>query len=150
MTNDLNNLDFYKPYTGPESVKVGDGASLPISHIGQKVLHTSLSSFILRDVLVVPQLSDSLISICRFTLDNSCDLNFDSVKDHPTQTVLTCCNSWGSLYPFFFHDGMYLDQPYCNGLFKSFSVYVASTSSTSWSSCFVSLLQVTFLFILFQ
>ena len=54
MTNDYKNLDFYKPYTGPDSVKVGDGASFPISHIGKKVLHTSLSSFILCEVLLVP------------------------------------------------------------------------------------------------
>ena len=54
MTNDYKNLDFYKPYIGLDSVKVGDGASLPISHIVKKVLRTSLSSFILREVLLVP------------------------------------------------------------------------------------------------
>ena len=77
MTNDLNNLDFYKPCTKPKNVRVRDGASLPISHIGQKALHTSLSSFMLCDVLVVPQLSHNLIFLRHFTLDNSCDLNFD-------------------------------------------------------------------------
>ena len=27
------------------------------------------------------------------------------MKDHPTQTLLTRCNSWGSLYPFLYCDG---------------------------------------------
>ena len=53
MTNYYKNLDFYKPYTSPDSVKVGDGA-FPISHIGKKVLRTSLSSSILHEVLLVP------------------------------------------------------------------------------------------------
>ena len=41
-------------------------------------------------------------------MDNSCDFDFDyvgfSVKDHPTQMLLTRCNSWGSLYPFLCRD----------------------------------------------
>jgi hypothetical protein len=41
--------------------------------------------FYLNDVLVAPDLVQSLLSICRFTTDNSCSMEFDafglSVKD---------------------------------------------------------------------
>ncbi|KAF5951279.1 hypothetical protein HYC85_009223 [Camellia sinensis] len=32
MTNDLTNLSYYQPYSGPDQVAIGDGNTLPITH----------------------------------------------------------------------------------------------------------------------
>ena len=100
---------FYKNYHGDDNVKVGDGTALPITHTGQKTLHTSLSKFFLHDVLLVPQLSHNLLSVRRFTHDNNCAVLFYpssfSMKALPTQVDLARSNSHGSLYPFLCHGG---------------------------------------------
>jgi hypothetical protein len=58
--------------------------------------------FYLNDVLVAPDLVQSLLSISRFTTDNSCFMEFDplglSVKDLATQSVIERYNSSGTLY----------------------------------------------------
>jgi hypothetical protein len=58
--------------------------------------------FYLNDVLVAPNLVQSLLSVRRFTTDNSCFMEFDpfglSVKDLATQSVVTRYDSSGPLY----------------------------------------------------
>jgi hypothetical protein len=58
--------------------------------------------FYLNDVLVAPDLVQSLLSIRRFTTDNSCSMEFDplglSVKDLTTRRVLARYDSTGPLY----------------------------------------------------
>jgi hypothetical protein len=56
-------------------------------------------SFYLNDVLVVPNLIQSLLSVCRFITDNSCSMEFDPfglyVKDLVTRRALARYN----IYP---------------------------------------------------
>jgi hypothetical protein len=58
--------------------------------------------FYLNDVLVAPDLVQSLLSVQRFTTYNSCSMKFDpfglSVKDLATRRVLTRDDSTGPLY----------------------------------------------------
>jgi hypothetical protein len=58
--------------------------------------------FCLSDVLVAPQMVHNLLSICQFTSDNSCSVEFDtsglSVKDLATGRPLLRCDSSGPLY----------------------------------------------------
>jgi hypothetical protein len=58
--------------------------------------------FYLNDVLVAPDLVQSLLSVRRFTTDNSCSMEFDpfglSVKDLATWSVIVRYDSSGSLY----------------------------------------------------
>jgi hypothetical protein len=58
--------------------------------------------FYLNDVLVAPNLVQSLLSARRFTTDNSCSMEFDlfglSMKDLATRRVLARYDSTGSLY----------------------------------------------------
>ena len=66
MTLDPSQLDKVEPYHGKDYVMVGNGASLPITHIG--TLSPS-SNFQLLDVLVVPRLTKNLLSISKLTSD---------------------------------------------------------------------------------
>jgi hypothetical protein len=58
--------------------------------------------FYLNDVLVAPDLIQSLLSIHHFTTGNSCSMEFDplglSVKDLATQSVIVRYDSIGPLY----------------------------------------------------
>ena len=70
--------------------------SLPLA------LHPFLGIY-LNNVLISPRLIKNLISVCQFTSDNNCSVEFDpascSVKDLTTQRVIVRCNSSGPLYP---------------------------------------------------
>jgi hypothetical protein len=83
----------------PSSIIVGNGYVLSITSVGDSVLP---GSFYLNDVLVAPNLVRSLLSICRFTTDNSCSMEFDPfglpVKDLATRRVLARYDSTGPLY----------------------------------------------------
>jgi histone deacetylase 1/2 len=84
------------------SITVGNGHTLPISCRGESILHTPVSNFPLRNVLVVPSLVNNLLSVRQFTKDNNCSIEFDalgfSVKDIQTRRVMLRCNSADDLY----------------------------------------------------
>jgi hypothetical protein len=83
----------------PSSNIVGNGSVLPVTSVSDSVLP---GPFYLNDVLLAPNLVQSLLSIRRFTTDNSCFMEFDpfdlSVKDLPTRRVLVRYDSTGPLY----------------------------------------------------
>ena len=60
-------------YTGSDSVVVGNGALLPISHIGTCYLNNSIH---LSEVLVVPGLTKNLLSVSKLTTDLPIDVVF--------------------------------------------------------------------------
>jgi hypothetical protein len=66
----------------PSSIIVNNVSILPVTSVGDSVL---LKPFYLNDVLLLPNLVQSLLSVCRFTTDNSYSMEFDpfglSVKD---------------------------------------------------------------------
>lgn len=77
-TNDLNNLSIHAPYDGTEELVIGDGPCLQISHIGSVIIHTPNTPLILKNVLYVPLLSRSIISISRLCIDNQFLIEFYS------------------------------------------------------------------------
>ena len=83
----------------PSSIMVTNGSCLPITSVGAAGPH---GSFHLPDVLVAPSMVHNLLSICRFTADNSCSLEFGSsvltVKDLASRRPLLRCDSTGPLY----------------------------------------------------
>ncbi|XP_070672688.1 retrovirus-related Pol polyprotein from transposon RE1 isoform X1 [Malus domestica] len=85
FTNDVANISS-TPYTGEDKVYIGDGKGLSIHHTGSSSLHTSHSSFKLRNVLHVPFMKHNLLSAYQFRKDNNCSLTLDPygsiVKDH--------------------------------------------------------------------
>lgn len=58
------------PYTGHDSVMVGNGSGLPISIVGQFTIPQT--SLILHKTLIVPDLKKKLLSVSQFTADNNC------------------------------------------------------------------------------
>jgi hypothetical protein len=72
---------------------------LSVTSVGDSVLSVP---FYLNDVLVAPDFVQSLFSVCRFTTDNSCSMEFDPfvlfVKDLATRRLLAKYDSTGSLY----------------------------------------------------
>ena len=74
------------PSSLPSSIMVANGSCLPVTSVGAA---GPPGSFRVPDVLVAPSLVHNLLSIRRFTTDNSCSVEFDSsgltVKDSATR-----------------------------------------------------------------
>jgi hypothetical protein len=83
----------------PSSIIVGNGSILPITSVGDSVLP---GPFYLNNILLAPDLVQSLLSVRRFATDNWCSMEFDpfglSVKDLTTRNVIVRSNSTGPLY----------------------------------------------------
>jgi hypothetical protein len=82
----------------PSSIVVVNGTTLPVTSVGVSVLP---GPFYINDVLVAPHITYNVLSVRRFTTDNSCSIEFDpsgfSVKDLATRTPLARCDSSGLL-----------------------------------------------------
>jgi gag-polypeptide of LTR copia-type len=92
VTPDLNAFSSYSPYTGSEKLCVGDGKGLDISHIESGTLITNSIPLKLLNILHVPTISKSLLSISQLIADNSIYVEFNStsclVKDLVSHQVL--------------------------------------------------------------
>ena len=73
MTPTSVRLDATSSYSGNEYIVFGNGHSAPISHIGRSHISPTIS---LLDVLVVPKLTKSLLSVSKLTQDNQVDVVF--------------------------------------------------------------------------
>jgi hypothetical protein len=86
-------------FAHPSSIVIGNGSILPVTSVGNSELP---KPFYLNDVLLAPDLIQSLLPVHRFTTDNSCSMEFDlfglSVTDLATRCVLARYDSTGPLY----------------------------------------------------
>ncbi|CAL9020311.1 unnamed protein product, partial [Prunus brigantina] len=102
MTANTASLPPAQPYTGTDTIIVGNGNQLAITHIGNTKLTGLDKSLNLNEVLCVPAIRKNLISVCHFCRDNDCffelDANGFNVKDIKTGTVLLTGNSSDGLY----------------------------------------------------
>jgi hypothetical protein len=100
-TPSVGNISTTRPLnsSNPSSTIVGNGFSLPITSVGDSVL---FGPFYLNNILLALDMVQSLLSICRFTTDNWCSMEFDpfdlSVKDISTRNVIVRSNSTDPLY----------------------------------------------------
>jgi hypothetical protein len=100
-TPSVSNISTLRPLasSNPLSIIVGHGSSLPITSVGDLVLP---GPFYLNNILLAPDMVQSLLSVRHFTTDNSCSIEFDpfslSVKDLTTKNVIVRSNSTGMLY----------------------------------------------------
>jgi hypothetical protein len=105
VTNNQGNLtSFHSPtFVDSRSIVVGNGSKLPIYSVGSAKLTDH--PFYLHHVLFSPSLIKNLISVRKFTRDNSCSIEFDPfdlfVKDLASRKILMRSSSSGELYPFF-------------------------------------------------
>jgi hypothetical protein len=100
-TPSVGNVSTPRPFnsSNPSSIIVGNGSSLLITSVGDSVLP---EPFYLNNILLAPDMVQSLLSIHCFTTDNWCSMEFDSfrlsVKDLSTRNVIVRSNSIGPLY----------------------------------------------------
>jgi hypothetical protein len=109
ITNNQGNLaSFHSPADISScSIVVGNGSTLPVHSIGSTTLTNR--PFNLNHVLVSPAFIKNIISVQKFTHDNSCSIEFDpygfSMKDLATRNILPRIlprsSSSGEFYPFF-------------------------------------------------
>ena len=109
----------------PSSIVVGNGATLPVVGTGYSILP---GPFRLNNVLIAPDMIKNLLSVRKFTTDNSVSVEFDplgvSVKDLRTRNTLLRCDSSGPLYT--------LQLPSSP---SGPCALVATPSSTTWHRC---------------
>ena len=93
VTSSTRNLHQSQPYHGTDTVMVGDGSYLPITHTGSTSIASSSGILPLNDVIVCPQIAKSLLFVSKVTDDYPCTVEFDnvgvSIKDKVTKKVLT-------------------------------------------------------------
>ena len=78
MTGDPRPLQNCAPYTGSDSVYLGNGTSLPITYTGNMSLPMGSSLLTLNNVYHVPAMSKNLLSVAQFTKDNNVRFSFDA------------------------------------------------------------------------
>ncbi|KAK0588332.1 hypothetical protein LWI29_038180 [Acer saccharum] len=102
MTSDLQNLSLHSDYNGPEDIMLGDGKTIPITHIGSTLLHNSGQSFRLKNVPCSPTISHNLVSVSQFCSNNHTSIEFFPdcflVKDLTTGASLVRGQNKGNLY----------------------------------------------------
>ena len=98
-----DNLASFTPVTTVRRIIVGDGSTLPITHVGHTSFPSNSMPITLSNILVSPHLIKSLISVRRLTRENPITVEFDElgfcVKDARTRMVLHRCDSLDELYP---------------------------------------------------
>jgi hypothetical protein len=94
LTNKLGKLHSHEAYHGSDKVNTLNGAGMPIFHIGQASLLTSHAnrSLQLCNILRVPSMTRSLLSVPKLTYDNNVFYEFHPfdlfIKDQATRDVL--------------------------------------------------------------
>lgn len=85
-----------------DSVMVGNGEFLPITHTGLTSIASTSGNLILNDVLVCPEIAKPLLSVSKFTKDYPCGFDFDAdcvrVYDKATKKVLLRGRNTKGLY----------------------------------------------------
>jgi hypothetical protein len=99
-TPSVGNISTLHPLasSNPSPIVVGNGSSLPITSVGDSVLP---EPFYRNNILLAPDMVQSLLSVCCFTTDNWCSMEFDpfglSVKDLTTKNANIRSNSTNPL-----------------------------------------------------
>jgi hypothetical protein len=99
-THSVDNISNPRPLNSatPSFIVVGNGSTLPVTSVGDSVIH---EPFYLNNILLAPDIVQNLLSV-RFTTDNWCFMEFDpfalSVKDLTTRNMIARSNSTNPLY----------------------------------------------------
>ena len=101
VTSSLNHLSFPKPYNEQDHFIVGNGETLPITHIGNTLIPSSNSAIQLKNVLRVPTIASNLTFVHKIFHDNHYWCYFDentlSIQALAMRTLLYKGKSEGCL-----------------------------------------------------
>jgi Reverse transcriptase (RNA-dependent DNA polymerase)/gag-polypeptide of LTR copia-type/GAG-pre-integrase domain len=103
VTNDINNLSSYMPYDGMDSLKIGNGLGMRISHIGSCKLTLANYALVLSDVLYVPSFTKNLLSLSKLLHDNPILIEF-----HENCCVIKERLTLMPLLQIMLHEGLYI------------------------------------------
>ena len=123
--------------SGNESVIVGNGQELPVTHIGNGKLLTSSHQFRLDNILRVPTLASNLLSVHKLCLQNNVYCYFDATQflivDLPTGKVLYQGQSKDGVYPIPFSSQLFAAPTTSSSFaFQSFVNSVVSPQVLLW------------------
>ena len=97
-------MSIHSDYLGHDTISVGNGQNLPISHIVKTTLTTPSHSFYLTNLLRIPQISSNLLSVNQFCKDNNYSFHFDAhsftIQDNHSKKILYQGKTTNGLYPF--------------------------------------------------
>ncbi|KAB2603446.1 hypothetical protein D8674_004451 [Pyrus ussuriensis x Pyrus communis] len=92
IITDVDSLNQVTPFQGSETITVGNGTGLSIANTGSTILKTKSSDLVLNNVLHVPHISRSLLSVQQLCADNHswfiCDEREFFVQDKKTRETL--------------------------------------------------------------
>ncbi|XP_075662968.1 uncharacterized protein LOC142632456 [Castanea sativa] len=92
-----------EPVVGNETVTVGNGQELPVTHVGHGELKTSTHNFRLNNILRVPDLASNLLYVHKLCLQNNAFCYFDAhkflIQDFPSGKILYKGLSKDGVYP---------------------------------------------------
>ena len=71
ISEDLSNLSNLKPYTGSSRIVLGDGTSLPITHVGFACIASSFGNLSIPNVFLVPRMKRNPLSVLQLTPFNA-------------------------------------------------------------------------------
>jgi hypothetical protein len=143
FTPDLANIQHPTEYTGTDTNTVGNGNTLPITHIDHAQLRASKHLFNLRHTLRVPNMKSNLLFVYKCCKDNNCSFHFDaskfSIHEIPSGKVLYKGLNEAGLYPIHGHPFKHssnVSQFNSLPLVKSASVGVraSNSSASTWHS----------------
>lgn len=106
LINDLGTLNSSFNYSiGKSIIIIGNGFFIPVTSFGSVSFSSKSRSLSLTNVLVTPSIIKNLVSIRRFSRDNSCSIEFDpfdfSVKCLQTWRTILRSDITSDLYPVF-------------------------------------------------
>ena len=104
VTPNLSQLSLHQqPIQGNETVTVGNGQELLVTHIGNGKLQTLTYNFRLDNILRVPDLASNLLSVHKLCLQNNVICYFDAnkflIQDLPMGKILYAGLSRDGVYP---------------------------------------------------
>ena len=92
ITSDLQILSLHSDYGGNEDIMIGDGNSIPITHVGSTTIEAPTTICSLDIVLCAPLIKKNLLSISQF-----CHQNNTSIEFFPDFFIVKDLSMWASL-----------------------------------------------------
>ena len=80
ITLDLSQFSIHQQSTAGETVTMGNGQELPVTHIGNGNLLAPFHNFNLNNILGVPQIGSNLLSVHKLCLQNNAFCYFDAYQ----------------------------------------------------------------------
>ncbi|KAJ0844741.1 hypothetical protein HanRHA438_Chr15g0705871 [Helianthus annuus] len=76
IANNNQQFPVLSEYGGPDEIVLGDGKTLPITHIAQTIIPTKSRPLLLNNILIAPNLRNNVISVAKVCRTNRVSVEF--------------------------------------------------------------------------